>query len=426
MTKIHKYLDATKLPRRGKYIDWENCVGMELDFIYDNISGKVLIEGYENGVLNISYDNKKSTIRQSKFLLCQFGKLLKKRTNEFKYDIGQRIIDDSRDITITKRENRSDKGSDKKYKKYQYKCNKCGFDCGVHYKAGTKYDEFWTKETAITRGVGCSCCKNEITVNKINDIPTTDLWMVDYFQGGLEEAQRYSANSNKKILPICPYCYQISNRLVKIQDIKKEAGFCSCGDGFPYPEKYVYAFLKALDIDFVYHPNKSHLSWCENFKYDFYIPNLKIIIETHGKQHYEDTSNFNQTFLQQNSIDNNKRELAEINHIEHYIELDCRNSNSDWIRNSILSNKILVNLIGNRNINWNQCAYYAKSSLEKEIIDYINQYEWLMVKDIHEKFGVSKPYVTKVIKNAIDECVIDKIQYEQHKKNMQRKYKSIK
>ena len=57
MTKIHKYLDATKLPRRGKYIDWENCVGMELDFIYDNISGKVLIEGYENGVLNISYDN---------------------------------------------------------------------------------------------------------------------------------------------------------------------------------------------------------------------------------------------------------------------------------------------------------------------------------------------------------------------------------
>ena len=71
---------------------------------------------------------------------------------------------------------------------------------------------------------------------------------------------------------------------------------------FPYPEKYVYAFLKALDIDFVYHHNKSHLSWCENFQYDFYIPNLKIIIETHGKQHYEDTNNFNQTFLQQNSI----------------------------------------------------------------------------------------------------------------------------
>lgn len=66
MVKIYKYLDTTKLPKRGRYIDWKNCVGMELDFIYDNISGKILIEGYENGILNISYNDKKSTIRQNK------------------------------------------------------------------------------------------------------------------------------------------------------------------------------------------------------------------------------------------------------------------------------------------------------------------------------------------------------------------------
>lgn len=417
MVKIYKYLDTTKLPKRGKYIDWKSCVGVELDFIYDNISGKILIEGYENGILSISYNDKKSTIRQSKFLLCQFGKLLQKRTTEFKYNIGQRIVDNSRDITITKRENRSDKGSDKKYKKYQYKCNICGFDCGKHYKAGEEYEELWTKETAITRGVGCSCCKNEIVVNMINDIPTTTPWIVPYFQGGYEEAKRYNRSSNKKIIPVCPSCNTISKYKVVINDIYRNNGFgCICKDNFSMPEKFIYNVLQQLHEDFIFHLSKRELKWCNKYQYDFYIPRINCIIETHGIQHYERSFNGNsRTIEEEQENDKFKQELALKNGITKYIQLDCRYSTSDWLINNTISSE-LSDLLDLKNVKWIDCILFASKSLSKEIIDYINKYEWIMIKDIAKKFKVSGAYLTVLINQAIKDGRIIKEKYNKHKK----------
>lgn len=425
MVKIYKYLDTSNLPKRGKYIDWKNCVGMELDFIYDNISGKILIEDYKDGVLNISYNNKSSTIRQNKFLLCQFGKLLQKRTSEFKYDIGQRIVDDSRDITIIKREKRSDKCSNKMYKKYQYKCNRCGFDCGVHYKAGTKYEEFWTKETAITRGVGCSCCKNEITVNGINDIPTTDNWMIPYFQGGYEEARRYSKSSNKKIKPICPNCNTISKYSITINSIYNQNGFgCICKDSFSIPEKFIYSMLKQLNEDFIFHLSKTELNWCDKYQYDFYLPRLNCIIETHGIQHYERQFNKNsRTVEEEQENDRLKQELALQNSINSYIQLDCRYSVSNWLTNKVLLSELSC-LLDLEKVDWAECMLFASKSLSKEIIDYINRYEWVMIKDIMQKFNVSRPYITNLIHYAIQDEKILKDEYDKHKINT--KYERVK
>jgi hypothetical protein len=415
LIKIKKYLDTSNLPKNGKHINWKKSVGKELDFIYDDIIGKITIEDYKDGVLTIKYKNEKTNINIKKIKQCQFGELLHKRTKEFKYEIGQNFIDDKRNFTITNRELRPDKSSDKKIKKYQYKCNICGFDCGVHYKGGIRYDEFWTKETAITRGVGCACCKNEITVDGINDISTTNPWMIPYFQNGIEEAKKYNSSSNKKIIPICPNCNKISDHKVMIEDIYANKGFgCICSDGFSIPEKFMYVVLIKLDQSFIFHASKKDIKWCNNYQYDFYLPTSNCIIETHGMQHYNGKQMFNNNNRNEKEIDQIKRDLALKNNIKHYIEIDCRYSTSEWLINHIKSSE-LSSLFDLSKINWDDCMNFANNSFSKSIIDYINKYEWLKQKDLCSKFNVSKPYIYKLIRSALYDGRINKDEYDNHK-----------
>lgn len=52
---------------------------------------------------------------------------------------------------------------------------------------------------------------------------------------------------------------------------------------------------------------------------------------------------------------NTKKELAIFNGINHYIVLDCRESNADFIKSSILNSE-LINLFDLSVIDWNKCA----------------------------------------------------------------------
>ena len=54
----------------------------------------------------------------------------------YKYNIGDRIKDNNRDLTIIDRRIRNDK-----YKQYKYRCNKCGYECGESY-----HDQKYEKE----------------------------------------------------------------------------------------------------------------------------------------------------------------------------------------------------------------------------------------------------------------------------------------
>ncbi len=61
-----------------------------------------------------------------------------------------------------------------------------------------------------------------------------------------------------------------------------------CGDGISYGEKFVYSMLCELNIDFITQLSHITFSWCEKYKYDFYIPSINTIVEVHGRQHYFD------------------------------------------------------------------------------------------------------------------------------------------
>jgi hypothetical protein len=75
--------------------------------------------------------------------------------------------------------------------------------------------------------------------------------------------------------------------------------------------------------------------------------------------------------LQEITNDNFKRSTAYDNKIINYIEVDCRKSELDWIKNNILKSE-LTKLINLRDIDWNECAELSYRSLLKKACDLWN------------------------------------------------------
>lgn len=155
-----------------------------------------------------------------------------------------------------------------------------------------------------------------------------------------------------------------------------------CSDGISYPEKFMMYILTQLDINY---ENQKTFEWSKNIKhdnkklngnkkYDFYIPTKNLIIETHGKQHYEESSQFEKTLEEEQENDRLKEDLARQNGIKdkYYIAIDCRNSNLKFIKDSIVNSEI-NNLFDLSQIDWLKCHEFACNSLVKEVANLWNK-----------------------------------------------------
>ncbi|HAT4302297.1 TPA: hypothetical protein I9089_002403 [Clostridium perfringens] len=247
----------------------------------------------------------------------------------------------------------------------------------------------------VNMNQGCPICNGSRVVAGINDIFTTDSWMCDLGVSE-EDAKKYSRCSNKKITVKCPDCGK--NKKIAINNIYKNKSIsCSCGDGKSYPEKFIFNLLEQLDVDFEteYSPK-----WIKPKRYDFHIKDNNCIIETHGRQHYDGGFNkFGGLTLKQEQInDKYKRDIALSNDIKHYIELDCRESNIEWIKNSILNSE-LNELYDLSNVNWTNCAEFANKNIVKEVCDYWNSGIRSTIK-IGEKFNIHCGTVANYLKKG--------------------------
>ncbi len=377
---IEIFLDDLPKHTNGTYkgkINWSNSVGKTVKFKYKNdddennlFCGVLLIKAYNKKTrkLKIEYNGNIEEIRTCRLQDGNIKKLINATLKttaghfaDYKIEIGDWIVDKNRNFTILNR--KRIKTQKYQYRKmYNYKCNVCGYDTG------------WMEECDILHHKsGCSCCSNRVVVAGINDITTTDPWMIPYFQGGYEEAKQYVAFSTRKINPICPDCKKVKRNKIMISQIKNMHSIgCSCRDGISYPEKFFINFLDQLNVDYIYQLSKSTLIWVDNYFYDFYLPDYNCIVETHGGQHYKDVTWSSSTIT--NNNDENKMKLALNNGISNYIQLDCRKSTLEHISNSILKSELLdlLNLKANQ-INWEQCSEFACRNITKDICNfYVN------------------------------------------------------
>ena len=294
---------------------------------------------------------------------------------KYLYNIGDRIVNEKMDITILDRkyaEKIDENGYRRRTKYYRYKCNKCGFDCGVHYKNGEQHDELWVIESTIKYGKhGCACCTKDTdcVVPGIKSLDCCDNFDIvsQSFKGGKEEAKKYTKSSNHKIYPVCRFCGKISNKPISISDIYYR-GYCceECNDGISYGEKFILNLLKLSGIDFIWQFSSHDAEWVGKYKYDFYFnyKEDKYIIEVHGIQHYEPSRKFNRTLKEEQENDFNKKQLA-IKNGYNYIEIDSRVSYGlDNIKTSII-NSGLLDIIGlaENKINWSEIHKKSLNSL---------------------------------------------------------------
>ena len=321
------------------------------------------------------------------FKECRIGKLLRQYTSDFKYEIGQVIKDNKRNLTIIDKKKVQEERIDEKgykiivnLKYYKYHCNECGFYCGEHFKNQEHKEEYWVAENNLTKGTGCPVCgsTSKIVVNGINDIFTTNPELVKYFVN-IEDIYKYSYGSNKdKVRFKCPDCG--FEKEITVSDLYWWGFSCPrCGDGISYPEKFMFNILEQLKIAF---KNEYNPEWCK-FKckdkikqgyYDFYfkLNNKEYIIEMDGGFHSKDNKINGQTAKEAQFIDNEKDRLAEEYGIE-VIRIDCsyeHNDKFEYIKQNILNDYILDTLFSFNKVNWNIANEFATSNLVKTACEY--------------------------------------------------------
>ena len=385
-------------------INWSKCVGRYVPFDYNGTKGDVFIKEYniKSGKLLVQYKDSEQFISISNFTSCSLGKLLNKYTSEFTYEIGQTFKDDKRDLVITDREYRpkqytksNGKTFTSNYRYYKYTCNKCG------------WTEGWIVEGGLKSGVGCSCCRRLVVVPEINSIWATDRWMVDLGVSE-EDAKTHTHGSSKKIKVICPDCKEIKEMVVS--SIYREKSIaCPCKDGATYPERMMMSILGQLNINFQTQLTSTTFKWISDRKYDFYIPSLNMIIETHGLQHYEEQGR-GRTLKEEQANDKYKQELALNNGIQKYIVIDCRKSEMEWIKNNILNSE-LANIFDLSKIDWTKCEKFALPNRVKEVCDYWNnKQDWETVSDLAIVFGLDDSTIRNYLRkgNDFNWCKYDK------------------
>lgn len=369
MSKECYKIKIDKLPHKGRFLDWHSMTGIKVFFSTPNCSEDYfIIDSIEDNEINTKhkiytdYYGHKATIEQCSFMKSQIGVVIGKREIGFKYDIGD-IVDNR--IQILERTKK--KMGINVYKRYKYKCKTCG-------------NVDWTTESVLVScKTICNVCQGFKVLIGFNDIPSTNPWMVKYFQGGYDEAKKYTCNCSRKINFKCPDCGRIKNNKISINQLYqlKSIG-CSCSDRRSYPNKFMYKMLEQMNIQFIdeYSPE-----WIKPKRYDFYIPSKNLIIEMDGGLGHGNSVYANSTKTKEKTIDIDKyKDNKAKEHGIFVIRIDASKSESDFLYKNIADANVFLNeeLI---NINIKECDSFATKNLLKYVCE---EYEKLKPINSHQ------------------------------------------
>ena len=227
-------------------------------------------------------------------------------------------------------------------------------DVNIRWQCDKYEDHIWlaTPNNVLKEnGTRCPFCSGNKILKGFNDLWTTHPEIACCLKDkDIGYQISYSGHSKQDF--ICPKCGCIIKN-VMVRDVVKHNLKCPCcSDGVSYPERFVSNMLRQLKINY---KHDGIFSWSNNKRYDFYIKDLSLIIETHGEQHYYTDKKWANSIIDQKANDQYKMELAISNGIQNYIVLDCRESDANFIKSSILNSE-LSKLFDLSLIDWQKCA----------------------------------------------------------------------
>jgi hypothetical protein len=266
----------------------------------------------------------------------------------------------------------------------------------------TEYKMSVAKKTG--RDFNCPFCSG-YRVNHTNCLWTTHPNVAKILVNS-QEGYEVTGGSHVKLEFNCTECgfKQFKN----VYSVVRRGLSCrKCSDNISYPEKFVFSLLDQLDIAF---ETQKKFEWSDGRLYDFYIPSLNCIIETHGDQHFNDKNGLGRlgrTFDEETKNDEYKMSIAKVNNIINYVVLECRESNLDYIKNSVLSGN-LKEILNLNNANWIKTHEYACSTLVKTICNLWSEEDKSITKII-EILKLSRHSVIRYLKqgNSLGWCNYD-------------------
>ena len=227
----------------------------------------------------------------------------------------------------------------------------------------------WEEIINERRNNACNCpyCSNHRVLKGYNDIATTHPQYIKYFVN-IEDAYTHTYGSNDKVEMKCPHCGTIKVMSIRML-ILQGFGCPKCGDGISYAEKVLTLLLDSLNIKF-----KKQLKFNgHKFLYDFYLIDYDIIIEVHGGQHYNLHRQSNwKSYEEEHENDLIKYDIVVLNGYEYnknYFIIDARESNIEWLRNSI-NHCLFFQQFDLNNIDWKELDIEAQKSLKVEVCLY--------------------------------------------------------
>ena len=371
-------------------IDWTNSIGLKVRFIYDDLKGEIEIVDCNNKKINTLYDECEYWIGTNEFINGKIAYVINAKKSKSPFKIGEMYDKKNgkgkvKVINIGRKNNK---------RSVVYKC----FDCGEI----NEVDDCTVKD-----GFYCPVCSNKKVVKGINDLATTNPEFLKYVVNA-EDAERLSIGSKKKVQCRCPLCGY--KKMMAFDTLHRQGFGCNrCSDGLSYPSKFITALLSQLNVTF---ETEYEDEWSNGRRYDYRIENYKCIIEAHGLQHYE--GGFDRAggknLSQEQANDKYKRELAFLNGYSksNYVVLDCRKSNIDWIRNSVMNSKLpqILNF-KDSDIDWLYCDKCANNSRIIEICKMWNSGLYKNTEEIAKKLGIHRSTVIRALNRGKVQNITD-------------------
>lgn len=204
----------------------------------------------------------------------------------------------------------------------------------------------------------------------------------------------------------CNFLYERSEG--HIRDKNRGVKCPHCGDGVSYPNKFLYSIFNQMDI---YFEKEKSFEWSENKRYDLFIPSMNLIVEVHGKQHYENnvfSSLGGRTLEEEQLNDCVKQELALSNGIERYVVINATVSDAMYLKQKI-EESLLSELMELSNIDWQKCHLFAVSSLMKNVCVLFEENNPSITEQISKQLNISRKTVVDYLKrgSALGLCSYD-------------------
>lgn len=214
-------------------------------------------------------------------------------------------------------------------------------------------------------GGECIYCTNRSLLVGFNDMATTNPQLANLLFDK-KDGEKFMQFSNEKVDWRCSNCDgHIKNKT--ISDVNIYGLSCAmCSDGIKYPEKVMREVLKQLNVQF---EHDKPFDWSEKKRFDFYIPLLKMIIEIHGGQHFNGgfRTQGGKTLEEEQINDAEKQKLAFKNNIQHYLVIDSRESNLDYIKMNIVKSP-LTTFFDLSTVDWIEVENVAQTSLSHQCL----------------------------------------------------------